>query len=63
MTPQELREARERAGLTLARLAGILGVSHRTVKRWENGETRFGKVEQIAIRHILQSLNDLGRAR
>jgi transcriptional regulator with XRE-family HTH domain len=36
----EVREAREKLGLTQAGLAAALGVSVLTVSRWENGHTR-----------------------
>lgn len=35
MTPATIRETRERAGLTVAELATLLGVDRTTVYRWE----------------------------
>jgi len=37
---EELRECRLRAGLTQVELASLLGVTDRTVKRWEAGKGR-----------------------
>lgn len=37
MTPQQITTAREKAGLTRKELAAKLGVSWRTVEKWEQG--------------------------
>ena len=37
MTSKELKEWRERNGLSQAKLAGVLGVDVMTVSRWERG--------------------------
>lgn len=39
-THQDLRKAREAAGLTQWQAAGELGASESTIKRWESGETK-----------------------
>lgn len=36
MTPQEFRSAREQLGLSAGRLAHILNVDKRTLRRWES---------------------------
>ena len=36
MTPYELMEARKRQGLTVERIAQVVGVHSRTVARWES---------------------------
>ncbi len=36
---EALAQAREAAALTLLHVGSILGVHHRTVRRWERGET------------------------
>ena len=38
MTPQELKSARKRLGLTQAELARLLGVEPQTVRRYETAE-------------------------
>jgi transcriptional regulator with XRE-family HTH domain len=38
ITPEELRETRQKMGLSHKRLAAWLGVAERTLRRWENGE-------------------------
>lgn len=37
MTPQQITSAREQAGLTRKELAAKVGVSWRTVEKWEQG--------------------------
>ena len=39
LSPTELRDIRERLGLSQGSLADWLGYSLRTVQRWENGDT------------------------
>lgn len=39
LTPAEVRAARTAYGITAAEMADVLGVSERTVRRWESGET------------------------
>jgi len=62
MNSQDLKTARMKAGLSLDSLAYYLEVSPRTIRRWENGECPFGKLEQIAIEQVLRALAILGRA-
>lgn len=38
---EEIRDARQRAGMTQAELAALVGVSQRTVGNWERGESIF----------------------
>lgn len=49
MSGDEIREARERAGMTQADLAGRMGVSLRTIGNWERGENvprgRMARIE------------------
>lgn len=40
-TPQEVREARERAGMTQEAAAGIIYCSYRTWQDWEAGARRM----------------------
>ncbi len=59
MTGDEIRAARERAGLTQQQLAATLGVSTRTVGNWERGET-IPRNRRGAIRSALSG--QLGRS-
>lgn len=54
MTGDEIREARERAGLTQAQLGKAVGVSLRTIGNWERGETPVAPRMQS---RLLQALN------
>ena len=51
----EIRDARERAGLTQEALAALLGVSMRTVGNWERGQTvplnRLAKIREVLTGH------------
>lgn len=51
----DIRDARQRAGLTQAELAKLVGVSQRTVGNWERGETvahtRIARIEQVLAGH------------
>jgi len=38
------------AGLTQEEAAQLLGVSHRTILRWEHAETRMGPLKAQAVR-------------
>lgn len=43
----EFKKLRKERGLTTLAAAKLLGVSHRTAQRWDNGET---KTPEMAIR-------------
>lgn len=45
----ELRACRQKAGLTQAGLAQVLGVTRRSVSRWESGR---GRLHQIYLQRI-----------
>lgn len=44
MSAEKVKAERKRLGLSAARVARILGVSKRTIWRWEAGETRVHPV-------------------
>jgi transcriptional regulator with XRE-family HTH domain len=52
ITSQEIRSARERAGLTQQQLGELVGVGLRTVGNWERGET-VPRNREAALRHVL----------
>lgn len=55
MTPEQLREALARHGVTQGELARRLGMSDRkTVHRWATGERTISTAMIKAIRHVLE---------
>lgn len=50
MEPKDFRTLRRLAGLTQEAAARICGVTHRTVLRWEHGESHIGDLQAQAIR-------------
>lgn len=57
ITGEEIRVARERAGLTQAELAALVGVAPRTVGNWERGENPPGK-NLARLRDILRPVGN-----
>jgi transcriptional regulator with XRE-family HTH domain len=54
MTGEELRECRERLGLTQAELAREVGVRSDTLSRWERSERKIPKtVEILVLKYLL----------
>lgn len=56
MTPQDVKDARHRLGLSAAELAKILrmgAAGGRTVRRWESGETPITGPASVAIEALL----------
>jgi transcriptional regulator with XRE-family HTH domain len=51
MTPQQLRQIIEAAGITQAQAAERLGVRRNTVVRWLMGHTPISKPMAFLIRH------------
>ncbi len=54
MTPQEFRVAREKLGLSAAKLAARLGVHVRTVRRWADGSQDVPGPVAVAMRSFLR---------
>jgi DNA-binding transcriptional regulator YiaG len=60
MTPDELRAARRKLGVSVAELARLLqlddskGNAARTVRRWETGEVPISGPVQVAVRLLLE---------
>ena len=54
MNAQEIRELRQRLGLTQIELAERLGTSQRVVTRWENGEHK--PIRACTMSHVLNNL-------
>jgi len=50
LTPEEIREGREKLGLTQRQFANLLGVGEATVSRWETG----AQIQQRAMDRFLR---------
>ena len=53
MTPEAFIAARQEAGLTRADVASKLGLSERTIYRWERGDTEINRATAMALEQIL----------
>lgn len=49
MTPADIKTRREEAGMAPEDLASVLGISTRTLGRWESGESSPKKSDLIAM--------------
>lgn len=58
MSENKVREARERAGLTIKQLADLLGAPYRTVQDWNAGKS---KPVEWAERLIIEKLDSLSK--
>lgn len=61
MTPDQLKEARRKLGLSTAGLARVLRLGAggaRTVRRWESGESGIPGPAQVAIEFMLEPPGD-----
>ena len=54
LSPSELRDLRERLGLSQGNLATWLGYSLRTVQRWENGDTVPKPATVLFLRQVIR---------
>jgi transcriptional regulator with XRE-family HTH domain len=50
MDAKDFRTLRHMAGLTQEATARVCGVTHRTILRWEHGESRIGDLQAQSIR-------------
>lgn len=53
MTPAEIIELREQAGMTQQQLADALGLNRRTIYRYEIGEITIPFYKELALRQVL----------
>lgn len=53
MEGKDFRQLRRLAGLTQEQAARLCSVTHRTVLRWEHGESHIGDLQAQAIRQRL----------
>ena len=54
MSAAEFREARQRLGLSVSKLAYRLGVSSRTIRRWQSGDDDIPGPTAVAMRSFLR---------
>ena len=52
MTPEQLRAARKKIGLTQAALAEAVGVHRETINRYERGVLPIHSTVVLAVRHL-----------
>lgn len=57
MTPNEIADIRERAGLTMEQLGRVLGVGRSTVSEWEHGTNQPTQQNQVALERIRERLD------
>ncbi len=62
MTKSEFKKLRGSIGYSQARLSKEMGVSIRTISRWEIGEVKIPRVVEIAIGAIVRGAKKKGRA-
>jgi transcriptional regulator with XRE-family HTH domain len=55
MTRKEFRKFRGSIGLSQAKLAKELGVTLRTIARWERGEFLIPRVAELALRNLFRA--------
>lgn len=56
MTPEEFKDLRTRLGLSQTRLAAEWGVTARSVRRWEAGDTPVSPIAAHSLRMIVAAL-------
>lgn len=56
MTPEQLREWRERHGWSLRQMADRLGVNYSAVSRWEQGKRRVPNLLDRALHDLEREL-------
>ena len=54
MTSQQVIEAREYLGLTIAQMVKILGVNRRTYTKWEDGSRKISAIGAAFITHLVE---------
>jgi transcriptional regulator with XRE-family HTH domain len=54
MTKKEFKQLRQVIGLSQAKLAKEMGVTIRTITRWERGEFPIPRIAELALRNLLR---------
>ncbi len=58
MTIRKFKELRQDIGYSQAKLAKELGVTIRTVSRWEHGDFPIPKVAELALKMIVREASE-----
>ena len=58
MTIRKFRELRQDIGYSQAKLAKEMGVTIRTVSRWEHGDFPIPKVAELALKTIVRDATE-----
>jgi transcriptional regulator with XRE-family HTH domain len=58
MTIRKFRELRQDIGYSQAKLAKEMGVTIRTVSRWEHGDFPIPKVAELALKTIVREAGE-----
>lgn len=53
MTPAEFKQARNDLGFSVNELADALGISSRTIRRYEAGTWEVTKITELAVNYLL----------
>ena len=54
VTKDEFKKLRESIGYTQGKLSKEMGITIRTITRWESGEVEIPKVVELAFRSIIK---------
>lgn len=57
MAPEEIRDLRDRVGMTQREFAQALGVTHGSVWQWENGQTTPSELHAEVMRRWREELD------
>lgn len=60
MTPEQVRELRQRLGLSQEQMAHRLGTSLQTVHRWESGKSKPSQLAERAFSDLEREARDGG---
>ena len=52
----DIKDIRERYQLSIEQFAGVLGISYRTVQRWESGEACPSRLAEREIKRLLAEI-------
>lgn len=59
MKPEEIYKLRYDAGLTIVQMANLVGVTHTTWSRWEQGANAPAPVYMATLRNLREKVNEL----
>ena len=62
MTRRQFKELRLSIGCSQAKLAGEMGISVRTITRWEQADFRIPRIAELALKAVVTQAKKKGRA-